>query len=138
MQTKENLSQTVKDVKVEIIKDVFKKENTANAEELLDAIEEGVRKFVRTTLEVYAKDEFLRYIGARPYERTNRRKDYRNGSLHKTILTPFGLIEDVFKEVKRRIKVMETFRTFESCIRILYSLLRLQNENWEGKLIASF
>ena len=63
MQTKENLSQTVKDVKVEIIKDVFKKQNTANAEELLDAIEEGVRKFVRTTLEVYAKDEFLRYIG---------------------------------------------------------------------------
>ena len=48
MQTKENLSQIVKDVKVEIIKDVFKKENTANAEELLDAIEEGVRKFVRT------------------------------------------------------------------------------------------
>ncbi|RKX64887.1 MAG: hypothetical protein DRP41_03930, partial [Thermodesulfobacteriota bacterium] len=42
MRTKENLSQTVKDVKVEIIKDVFKKENTANAEELLDAIEEGV------------------------------------------------------------------------------------------------
>ena len=30
MQTKENLSQTVKDVKVEIIKDVVKKENTAN------------------------------------------------------------------------------------------------------------
>ena len=30
------------------------------------------------------------------------------------------------------VKVMETFRTFESCIRILYSLLRLQNENWEG------
>ena len=84
MQTKENFSQTVKDVKVEIIK-----------EELLDAIEEGVRKFVRTTLEVYAKDEFLRYIGARPYERTEKRKDYRNGSLHKTLLTPFGLIEDV-------------------------------------------
>ena len=31
MQTKENLSQAVKDVKVEIVKDVFKKENTANA-----------------------------------------------------------------------------------------------------------
>jgi len=37
MQTKENLSQTVKDVKVEIIKDVFKKENTANTDDLLDA-----------------------------------------------------------------------------------------------------
>ena len=84
MQTKENLSQTVKDVKVEIIK-----------EELLDAIEEGVRKFVRTTLEVYAKEGFLRYIGARLYEHTEKRKDYRNGSLHKTLLIPFGLIEDV-------------------------------------------
>ncbi|HHF53171.1 MAG TPA: hypothetical protein ENL43_02265 [candidate division WOR-3 bacterium] len=49
-----------------------------------------------------------------------------------------NIIERGFKEVKRRVKVMETFRTFESCIRILYSLLRLQNENWEGKLIASF
>ena len=37
-----------------------------------------------------------------------------------------------------KVKVMETFPTEESCIRILYSLLRLQNENWEGKLIASF
>ncbi|HDK27501.1 MAG TPA: hypothetical protein ENG48_10515, partial [Candidatus Atribacteria bacterium] len=84
----------VKDVKVEIIKDVFKKENTANAEELLDAIEEGVRKFVRTTLEMYTKDEFLRYIGAKPYERSKKRKDYRNGSLSRSISTPFGLIED--------------------------------------------
>jgi len=49
-----------------------------------------------------------------------------------------NIIERSFKEVKRRVKVMETFRTFESCIRILYSLLRLQNENWEGKPIASF
>jgi len=120
MQTKENLSQTVKDVKVEIIKDVFKKQNTANAEELLDAIEEGVRKFVRTTLEVYAKDEFLRYIGARPYERTNRRKDYRNGSLHKTILTPFGLIEDVNIPRGRKggfvPKVIERFKAFKTKI----------------------
>jgi len=34
-------------------------------------------------LEIYAKDEFLRYIGARPYERTEKRKDYRNGSLQR-------------------------------------------------------
>ena len=49
-----------------------------------------------------------------------------------------NIIERGFKEVKRRVKVMETFPTEESCIRILYSLLRLQNENWEGKPIASF
>ena len=34
-----------------------------------------------------------------------------------------NIIERGFKEVKRRVKVMETFRTFESYIRILYSLL---------------
>ena len=37
-----------------------------------------------------------------------------------------NIIERGFKEVKRRVKV------------ILYSLLRLQNEIWEGKPIASF
>ena len=89
-------------------------------EELLDAIEEGVRKFVRTTLEVYAKDEFLRYIGARSYERTEKRKDYRNGSLHKTILTPFGLIEDVNIPRGRKggfvPKVIERFKT-SGCVK---------------------
>ncbi|HEC93037.1 MAG TPA: hypothetical protein ENI51_08625 [Candidatus Atribacteria bacterium] len=49
-----------------------------------------------------------------------------------------NIIERGFKEVKRRVKVMETFRTFESCIIILFSLLKLQNEIWEGKTITSF
>ena len=33
---------------------------------------------------------------------------------------------------------METFRTEKSCITILFSSLKLQNEIWEGKPIASF
>jgi len=33
----ENLAQAVEDVKIEVIKNVFKKENTANTDELLDA-----------------------------------------------------------------------------------------------------
>ena len=129
MQTKENLSQTVKDVKVEIIKDVFKKQNTANAEELLDAIEEGVRKFVRTTLEVYAKDEFLRYIGARPYERTNRRKDYRNGSLSKTIFAPFRPTQVIIPRGRKAgfvSKVVERFKIFKPKItRIVVNMFTL-------------
>jgi len=36
------------------------------------------------------------------------------------------------------VKVMETFSTEESCIRILFSLLKLQNENWESKLVRDF
>lgn len=33
---------------------------------------------------------------------------------------------------------METFPTEGACIGILFSLLRLQNENWEGKLLGIF
>jgi len=116
MKTLESLAQTVEDVKTEVVKDVFKRK-TINTEELLDVIEEGIRKFIRTMLEIYAKDEFLRYIGARPYERTDKRKDYRNGSLHKTILTPFGPIEDVNIPRGRKggfvPKVIERFKAFK-------------------------
>ena len=116
MKALESLAQTVEDVKAEVVKDVFKRK-TINTEELLDVIEEGVRKFIRTMLEIYAKDEFLRYIGARLYERTEKRKDYRNGSLHKTILTPFGPIEDVNIPRGRKggfaPKVIERFKAFK-------------------------
>ncbi|RLB90511.1 MAG: hypothetical protein DRH10_03875, partial [Deltaproteobacteria bacterium] len=67
-----------------------------------------------------------------------------------------NIIERSFKEVKRRVKVMEQFPTEESClpvrclpaersqagtqtgIRILFTLLRSQNEIWEGKPIKGF
>ena len=63
--------------------------------DFLDYVEEGVRSFVRIMLERYAKDEFMRYIGAKPYERTEDRQDYRNGSRKRTLRTRFGLIEDL-------------------------------------------
>ena len=49
-----------------------------------------------------------------------------------------NIIERSFKEVKRRVKVMEQFPTEESCIRILFTLLQAQNEIWEGKPIKEF
>jgi putative transposase len=49
-----------------------------------------------------------------------------------------NIIERSFKEVKRRVKVMEQFPTEESCIRILFTLIQAQNETWEGKLIKGF
>lgn len=33
---------------------------------------------------------------------------------------------------------MESFPNEESCIRIMFTLARLQNENWEAKPIAKF
>jgi putative transposase len=63
--------------------------------EFLDHIEMGVRDFVRQVLQRYAEDEFLRFIGARPYERTPMRQDRRNGSRLRQLETRFGLIEDL-------------------------------------------
>jgi putative transposase len=63
--------------------------------EFLDHVEMGVREFVRQMLQGYAEDEFLRFIGAKPYERTPLRKDRRNGSRPKKLETRFGLIEDL-------------------------------------------
>ena len=63
--------------------------------EFLDHVELGVRAFVRVMLQKYAEDEFMRYIGAKPYERTERRRDYRNGTRRRTLETRFGLIEDL-------------------------------------------
>jgi transposase-like protein len=63
--------------------------------QFLDQVELGVRDLVRQTLQGYAEDEFLRYIGAKPYQRTPLRQDRRNGSRRRRLETRFGLIEDL-------------------------------------------
>ena len=47
----------------------------ASLSEFLEHVELGVRVFVRVMVQRYGKDEFLSYIGAKPYERSARRKD---------------------------------------------------------------
>jgi len=49
-----------------------------------------------------------------------------------------NIIERVFREFRRRMKTMDTFPTEESCIRIMFSLAQLVNENWEGKPFKHF
>ncbi len=66
-----------------------------NLGDFLDHIELGVRAFVRAMVQEYAEDEFLRYIGAKPYERTEKRQDYRNGTRRRTLRTRFGPIDDL-------------------------------------------
>jgi putative transposase len=63
--------------------------------EFLNHVEVGVRDFVRQMLQGYALDEFLRFIGAKRYERTPMRQDRRNGSRPRQLETRFGLIEDL-------------------------------------------
>lgn len=63
--------------------------------DFLAHVELGVRAFVRVMLQEYAEDEFMRHIGAKPYERTANRRDYRHGSRKKALETRFGVIDDL-------------------------------------------
>ncbi|MBD3340310.1 MAG: hypothetical protein GF353_14445 [Candidatus Lokiarchaeota archaeon] len=49
-----------------------------------------------------------------------------------------NVIERAFKEFRRRIKVMETFPNEQSCLRIMFALAKLLNENWEYQPIKDF
>ena len=49
-----------------------------------------------------------------------------------------NIIERVFREFRRRTKVMDTFPTEESCIRIMFSLARMINKDWKTKLMKNF
>jgi hypothetical protein len=69
--------------------------NPESLSDFLDHVELGVRAFVRVMLQQYAEDEFMRYIGAKPYERTPHRRDYRHGHRKRTVETRIGLIDDL-------------------------------------------
>lgn len=71
------------------------KERFDSLSSFLDHVELGVRAFVREMIQGYAEDEFLSYIGAKPYERTPMRRDRRNGGRKRTLETRFGVVEDV-------------------------------------------
>ena len=49
-----------------------------------------------------------------------------------------NVIERVFREFRRRTKVMDTFPTEESCIRIMFSLVQMINEDWKSKPMKNF
>ena len=49
-----------------------------------------------------------------------------------------NIIERTFREFRRRIKVMDSFPTEESCIRIMFALAKLLNEDWMHKPIKGF
>jgi len=49
-----------------------------------------------------------------------------------------NIIERAFREFRRRIKVMDSFPTEESCVRIMFALAKLLNEDWEHKPIKGF
>jgi putative transposase len=49
-----------------------------------------------------------------------------------------NIIERAFREFRRRTKIMDTFPTEESCIRIMFSLAQMINEDWKTKPMKNF
>ena len=49
-----------------------------------------------------------------------------------------NMIERVFREFRRRVRVMASFPTEGSCIRVLFGLVKMLNESWEYKSINGF
>ena len=53
-------------------------------------IEAQLRRYIREALEVALREELAAALAARPYERQERRRGYRNGAMERTITTPDG------------------------------------------------
>jgi len=60
-----------------------------------EMLTERLRDAVRTALITVLEEEVNAVIGAKPYERTQERRDYRNGSYSRDLETTIGLIQDL-------------------------------------------
>ena len=74
----------------EIVFDVL-----ANFHEMLGRIAFAVKGFVKTFLESLLEDELSAVPGADRYERSPKRKGYRNGHYLRNFLNKFGPIQDI-------------------------------------------
>lgn len=83
-----------------------------NLQEIIwDQIGKGVRRFVRGFIEKVLEQEFTEKVGAEPYERSEKRKGYRNGHYRRDLLSRFGLIEGI--RVPRLAEGGMTFSVFD-------------------------
>ncbi len=60
-----------------------------------ELLTERLRDAVRAALITVLEEEVTAVIGAKPYERTQGRRDYRNGSYNRDLETTVGLIQDL-------------------------------------------
>lgn len=63
--------------------------------EFQELLQEKLRSAVRYTLVAVLEAEVGEVVGAAPYQRSGQRRDYRNGSYSRDLLTGVGLIEDL-------------------------------------------
>jgi transposase-like protein len=67
-----------------------------NLQEIIwSKIANGVRNFIKSFIENLLEEELTEKIGAERYERTGKRRAYRNGRYTRELLSRYGLIEDI-------------------------------------------
>ena len=70
-------------------------EQVPSGPEFFEMLDEQLRDFARITIIRTIQDEFEQFIGTNPYQRSDERNDYRNGSRYRDFETRFGLIKDI-------------------------------------------
>ena len=70
-------------------------EQLPSGPEFFEMLDEQLRHFARITIVNTIQDEFDKFIGAGPYQRSDQRSDYRNGTRYRDFETRFGLIKDI-------------------------------------------
>lgn len=66
-------------------------------------------RLVKTVLEATMEDELRLAVGALHYERTSGRRDHRNGSYRRRLVTELGLIEDLVVPRARALRYRPSF-----------------------------
>ena len=67
-------------------------EGQATIQELM---KERMRLAIRHTMMTILEEEVSAFVQAEPYERSNQRRDYRNGSYTRDLGTALGVVEDL-------------------------------------------
>jgi len=70
-----------------------------------------VKRFIKTFIESLLEDELSALLSADRYERSPKRKGYRNGHYLRSLLTKFGLIQDIHVPVLRKMVLSSAFLT---------------------------
>lgn len=130
---------------------VHKLRNIANhcPQAIQESVMAGVKQVIYATIKKEALEKFeqwkYRYKSVAPKAIACLEKDldetlrffdfpYRIWASIRTT----NIIERVFREFRRRTKVMDAFPTEESCIRIMFSLIQMINEDWKTKPMKNF
>jgi putative transposase len=73
-----------------------RKADPAELQKLLwSEVEVSLRAYLKALVEALLKAELEKHLQATHYERSDERKDYRNGSYERTLATRFGEVEDL-------------------------------------------